>query len=310
MSQSQMAHKNYGKVAVLMGGESAEREISLKSGGAVLQALLDAGVDAQGIDVQTILSDTLYLDGFDRAFIALHGRGGEDGQIQGILEALNIPYTGTGVQGSQLAMDKIRSKQVWLSQGLPTPEFHSLGEQNLPPKITGFPVVVKPASEGSTIGMTKVLRQRDLPFAIEKAREYDAAVLVEDWIEGPEYTVAILNGETLPSIRIEAASGFYDYHAKYESHETRFFCPSGLSEEDEREIADLSRQAFSALGCESWGRVDFMRDESGKFWLLEVNTVPGMTDHSLVPMAAEQAGINFQALVLRILDTSMAKESV
>lgn len=310
MSQSQMAHKNYGKVAVLMGGDSAEREISLKSGGAILQALLDAGVDAQGIDVQTILSDTLHLDGFDRAFIALHGRGGEDGQIQGILEALNIPYTGTGVQGSQLAMDKIRSKQVWLSLGLPTPEFHSLGEQSLPPEITGFPIVVKPASEGSTIGMTKVLHQRDLTSAIEKAREYDAAVLVEDWIEGPEYTVAILNGETLPSIRIEAASGFYDYHAKYESNETRFFCPSGLNEEDEREIADLSRQAFLALGCEGWGRVDFMRDESGKFWLLEVNTVPGMTDHSLVPMAAEQTGINFQSLVLRILDTSMAKESV
>lgn len=304
MTQSRNLKRHYGKVAVLMGGDSAERAISLKSGQAVLQALQESGLDAIGIDFHMTNPNSLLENSFDRAFIALHGRGGEDGQIQKMLDAQGIPYTGSGVVGSELAMDKIRSKQKWLSVGLPTPDFQSLGPDADIPQLSTFPVVVKPASEGSTIGMTKVLCQSDLPTAIEKARSYDTAVLIEQWVTGAEYTVAILKGIALPSIRIEVPSGFYDYHAKYESNETRFFCPSGLSEQEELKIGQLAEQAFKVLGCRGWGRVDFMRDADEQYWLLEANTVPGMTDHSLVPMAAEKQGLTFQALVLSILDTS------
>lgn len=303
----------FGKVAVLFGGTSAEREVSLKSGRAVLDALLRQGVDAHGVDVvDSSVLETLRCGGFARAFIVLHGRGGEDGVIQGALETLGLPYTGSGVLGSALGMDKVRTKQIWQSCGLPTPAFRvlaSAGDLETAVADIGFPMMVKPAHEGSSIGMTKVERREDLEAAWRLAAKYDRAVLAEAWITGREYTASILGGQVLPLIRLETPRAFYDYEAKYRSDDTRYHCPCGLSADDERAHRDLALRAFAAVAASGWGRVDFMCDAAGQPYLIEVNTVPGMTDHSLVPMAARAAGIDFDALVLRILETAHPADS-
>ncbi len=299
----------FGKVAVVMGGRSAEREVSLKSGHAVLEALLNKGVDAHALDAAgSELLRALQQGKFDRVFIAQHGRGGEDGVLQGALELLGLPYTGSGVAGSALAMDKVRSKYVWQALNLSTPEFALLDEYSDFPAVVkklGLPLIVKPVHEGSTIGLTKVTQAGQLHGAWESARRYDADVIAERCIAGPEYTVSILGEEALPLIRIEAADGLYDYQAKYIADDTRYFCPCGLEQKRERELQQLALDAFRALGCSGWGRVDILCDVQGKPWLLEANTVPGMTGHSLVPMAARAAGISFDDLVWRILLTSL-----
>ena len=284
-----------GSVAVLAGGSSAEREISLRSGGAVLEGLRAAGVDAQLFDPA---SESIgQLQQFQRVFIALHGRGGEDGVIQGVLEHLGIPYTGSGVMASAIGMDKVRTKMLWRAAGLPTPAFCLAGEA-LPD--TGYPLMVKPAREGSSIGMHKVESADQLEAAIKEAARFDADILIEQWVQGEEYTVAILNGEALPAIRLETPNEFYDYDAKYQADSTRYHCPCGLDDAALAELNELALRAFDVIGCSGWGRVDVMRDEAG-FQLLEVNTVPGMTDHSLVHMAAKASGMSFSELVVRIL---------
>ena len=293
-----------GKVAVLMGGLSAEREVSLKSGAAVLEALKRRNVDAHGIDVSNDVIQALQSGHFDRVFIALHGRGGEDGVIQAVLESLQIPYTGSGVLGSALSMDKIKSKQIWHAASLPTPMFVTLNEQTRWGEVVagmGLPIAVKPAREGSSIGATCVKNAADLEAAWRIASEFDDVVMAEPWIKGKEYTVAILAGEALPMIRLETPREFYDYQAKYETNDTRYHCPCGLDEATEKRLQALSLKAFNMLGARGWGRIDVMMGENGHPWLLENNTVPGMTDHSLVPMAAKQAGINFDELVWRIV---------
>ncbi|MFP5344410.1 MAG: D-alanine--D-alanine ligase [Gammaproteobacteria bacterium] len=304
-----MDARAFGKVAVVMGGDSSEREISLKSGRAVHQALLNKGVDAHALDASGAeLLRALQQGGFDRVFIAQHGRGGEDGVLQGALALLGLPYTGSSVLGSALAMDKVRSKQVWQALGLPTPEFALLDEHSdfsSVEKKLGLPLIVKPVHEGSTLGLTKVTQAGQLHGAWQQARTYDTDIMAERCIAGPEYTASILDEQALPLIRIEAASGLYDYQAKYLSDDTRYFCPSGLEPKREQELRQLAQDAFRALGCGGWGRVDILCDAQGQPWLLEANTVPGMTDHSLVPMAARAAGISFDDLVWRILLTSL-----
>ena len=295
---------DFGKVAVLMGGTAAEREVSLKSGRAVLEGLLRRGVDVQGIDVRgpEVLAE-LREGGFDRVFIVLHGRGGEDGVIQGALETLGLPYTGSGVMGSAIGMDKLRTKLVWEGMGLPTPGFVLLREEaDLDTAAElGFPLMVKPAREGSSIGMTKATSIETLREAWSKAGEFDSEVLAEHWITGAEYTVAVLGDEALPIIKLETPHEFYDYDAKYFADDTRYLIPCGLDPAREAEIQTLALQAFKAVGASGWGRVDLMMDEENLAWLIEVNTVPGMTDHSLVPMAARASGIDFDELVWRIL---------
>lgn len=294
-----------GRVAVLCGGASAEREISLASGAACLAALRARGVDADRFDPA---EDSLHsLLAFDRAFIALHGPGGEDGTVQGALETLGIPYTGSGVLGSALAMDKLRSKWVWQAMGLATPAFRVLrDDDDLAPALAalGLPLFVKPLSEGSSLGTTRVDQADGLARAYRQARTYGEAVLVEQCIDGPEYTVALLNDAALPAIRIEVSDAFYDFEAKYRSDATRMVIPSGLSQSAESQLNTLCQRAFSALGASGWGRVDVMADAQGEFWLLEVNTIPGMTDHSLVPAAALAAGMSAEELVWQILLTS------
>lgn len=299
--------KAYGKVAVLMGGDSAEREVSLRSGAAVLAALQQRGVDAHGIDAGPDVLRRLETGAFDRAFIILHGRGGEDGVIQGALERIGLPYTGSGVLGSALGMDKYRTKALWRGLGLPTPESVLLtGAADLAAADgLGYPLMVKPSREGSSIGMTKVEDAQQLQQAWETARRYDASVLAERWILGREYTASVLLGEALPLIRLETPHTFYDYEAKYHADTTRYHCPCGLPPAQEAELQALCLQAFNAVGAEGWGRVDLMLDEQQQPWLIEVNTVPGMTDHSLVPMSARAAGIEFDELVMRILATSL-----
>jgi len=298
--------RDLGKVAVLMGGWSAEREVSLKSGRAVHDALLRRGVDAHAIDADRKVLDILAGENFDRVFIILHGRGGEDGVIQGALELLGLPYTGTGVMGSAVGMDKIRTKQLWQALGINTPvsaeirRGEDLDLEALIAKV-GLPMAVKPAREGSTIGITRVREPQELQAAIDAAFRYDDVLLAERWIHGGEYTIAILGEQVLPMIRIEPAADFYDYEAKYLSDSTGYHCPCGLPAAREMTLAALGRQAFKAVGASGWGRVDVMLDSDGKPWFLEVNTVPGMTDHSLVPMAAAAAGIDFDELVWRIL---------
>ena len=298
----------FGKVAVLMGGTSAEREISLKTGQAVFEALKRKHVDVTVMDVadQTFLA-SLQQTAFDRVFIALHGRGGEDGSIQGLLECLHLPYTGSGVLGSALAMDKYRTKQLWQANGLPTPKAVLLREREdlkrIPDEL-GFPVMIKPALEGSSVGMTKVTHPEQLQPAWEIAAQYRCEVMAEQYITGAEYTVSILDNQALPAIRLETPREFYDFDAKYYDAQTQYHCPCGLSPEQEQKLRALAVHAFLAVNASSWGRVDFMWDEAGQPWLLEVNTIPGMTDHSLVPMAAKAAGIEFDELVLRILATT------
>jgi D-alanine-D-alanine ligase len=295
---------DFGKVALLMGGWSAERAISLKSGTAVLDALRAAGVDAHGIDVDHRVAYALNEGGFDRVFIMLHGRGGEDGSIQGMLEVMGLPYTGSGVLGSALAMDKLRSKQIWRANDLPTPDYVVLeSEQDCEHALQqlGLPLIVKPVLEGSSIGMSKVEHQDDLAAALQLAMVCGGSVIAERWITGREYTAAILNRRVLPMIRLETPRQFYDYVAKYEATDTRYICPCGLEPAYEQALADTMLAAFDAVGASGWGRVDFMLDEQNQPWLIEVNTAPGMTDHSLVPMAAKQAGMDFGQLVVEIL---------
>lgn len=300
----------FGKVAVLMGGRSAEREISLRSGQAILDALQQRGVQALSLDAggDDFVSQ-LGRGGFDRAFIALHGRGGEDGVVQGLLESLGIPYTGSGVLGSALSMDKLRTKQVWAGAGLPTPTFTVLQRdadlQAVP--ALGFPVMLKPVREGSSIGMTKVEQERDLKKAWQEASRFDREVLAESWVYGVEYTAAIVADTALPLIRLETPREFYDYEAKYLADTTRYHCPCGLLEDVESGLQDLAMRAFRAVGASGWGRVDFFVDAAQRPWLIEVNTVPGMTDHSLVPMAAQVYGWDMPELVWRILESSMAE---
>jgi D-alanine-D-alanine ligase len=300
--------KAFGRVAVLFGGKSAERAVSLKSGAAVLQALQAAGVDAFGIDVGDDFLQRLASERIDRAFIVLHGRGGEDGSMQGLLECAGIPYTGSGILASALAMDKLRTKRVWMSLGLPTPNHAALASEDdcrAAAAELGFPLFVKPAHEGSSIGMAKVADVEALIAAWKDASQYDSQVLVEQMIDGPEYTVAMLRGQVLPPIGLGTPHTFYDYDAKYLANDTQYRIPCGLSAEKEAELKDLTARACEAVGTQGWARADVMQDASGKFWLLEVNTVPGMTDHSLVPMAARAAGLDFQQLVLAILADSV-----
>ncbi|MDH5593965.1 MAG: D-alanine--D-alanine ligase [Gammaproteobacteria bacterium] len=305
---SPVQQEQFGKVAVLMGGLSAEREISLKSGSAVLAALQRRGVNAHGVDVGHDVLQQLADGNFDRVFNILHGRGGEDGTMQGALEIIGLPYTGSGVMASAISMDKLRTKQLWQGIGLPTPAFEVLTDNtdlDAVVKQLGLPLMIKPALEGSSIGMSKVEKKEQMTAAYQTAAEYDDCVLAEKWITGSEYTASILGQEALPLIKLETPREFYDYEAKYQSDTTRYLCPCGLDSDKEQEIQALAMSAFKALGCSGWGRVDFMCDETGQPWLIEANTIPGMTDHSLVPMAARTAGIDFDELVVRILQTSM-----
>ncbi|WP_417502566.1 D-alanine--D-alanine ligase [Marinobacter sp.] len=293
-----------GRVAVFMGGDSAEREVSLKSGKAVLAALVSAGVDAFAIDVQGCLLKTVENPEFDRVFIALHGRGGEDGILQAILSQAGIPYTGSEVMASSLAMDKLRTKYVFAGCGLPTPKFKTMSAADEAEQIVQelrSPLSVKPSREGSSIGIRKVYTAVELAEAFEAATALDSSVLVEEWIEGPEFTVSLLQDRALPAIGLSTDHVFYDYDAKYLADDTRYRIPCGLAPEDEARLQNLALEAFRVVGCRTWGRVDIMQDAEGEFWLLEVNTVPGMTDHSLVPMSAKAAGISFEELVVRIL---------
>jgi D-alanine-D-alanine ligase len=296
---------DFGKVAVMMGGKSAEREVSLKSGAAVLAALRSCGVDAHGFDPQDKPLEALHAEGFRRVFIALHGRGGEDGTLQGALDLLAIPYTGSGVLASALAMDKWRSKLVWQASGLPVPEYLVLDDASdfaAAEARLGLPLFVKPSNEGSSIGISKVKRAGELRAAYELAARYDSCVIAEQFLGGGEYTVGILAGQSLPVIRIVPATEFYDYEAKYLREDTEYRIPSGLGEEREREMRDLALRAFAVLGGRGWGRMDLMLDAAGRMFCLEANTSPGMTDHSLVPMAAKSAGIPFAQLVVKLLE--------
>jgi D-alanine-D-alanine ligase len=302
--------RDFGRVAVALGGTSSEREVSLDSGANVLAALRARGIDAQPVDGIPALIEAALARRIDRVFNVMHGHrgGGEDGVLQGALAALGIPCTGSGVLGSALAMDKIRSKQVWIALGLPTPRYvrHRPGDGvREAVRELGLPVVVKPANEGSSVGISRVFGEADLPAAVALAARYDGELLIEQLIVGGEYTVGILGHEALPSIRIVPAGDYYDYHAKYVSNDTQYLCP-GLDGAAEDELRALALAAFEALGCSGWGRVDVMRDREGRNFLLEVNTAPGMTSHSLVPKAARQVGIDFETLCWRVLESSFA----
>jgi D-alanine-D-alanine ligase len=309
---SHVRDNDFGKVAVLMGGWSAERDISLLSGDAVLAALRHNNVDAHGIDVGRDIASVLAAADFDRALIMLHGRGGEDGAMQGLLEVMGLPYTGSGILGSALAMDKLRCKQVWAAEGYPTPEYMVLEtEQDCSNalELLGLPLIIKPALEGSSIGMSKVEAEAEMLPAFNLACQSNGAVIAEKWITGTEYTAAILNHRVLPMIRLETDRKFYDYVAKYEADDTRYICPCGLDQAKEQELGAIMLHAFDAIGASGWGRVDFMLDANQQPWLIEANTVPGMTSHSLVPMAAKQAGIGFNELVMEILGSSYERQA-
>lgn len=300
--------KDFGRVAVLFGGDSSERDISLLSGNAVLEALKRRGVDAHAFDPRDRSLATLAAD---RVWIALHGPGGEDGTLQGALEYLGVPYTGSGVMGSAIGMDKLRTKRLAQAIGVATADYVVLrGSHDFEIALErlGLPMIVKPATQGSSVGMTKVERESDLPAAYEAAAALESSVFAEPWITGKEYTVAVLQGRALPSIRIETPKTFYDYEAKYFRDDTRYFCPSGLSNQAEQHLANLALAAFDAVGASGWGRADFMADATGRPLLLEINTIPGMTTHSLVPMAARAVEIDFDDLVWRVLETSFTRK--
>ncbi len=300
--------RRLGRVGVLYGGLSGEREVSLQSGAAVAAALAEAGLDHVSIDIGTDAVAEIQAAQLDCAFIALHGSGGEDGSMQALLQYLGIPYTGSGVAASALAMDKLRSKQLWRGIGLPTPEFAVLAENSDWSALLaqlGGEVMVKPAHEGSSLGMTLARTAEELHSAYRVAAQLDQCVLAERLIRGGEYTVAILQGQALPVIKLETDHAFYDYDAKYLADDTRYLCPCGLSAEKEAELQQLALAAYASLGCRHWGRVDVMADAQQNFYLLEVNTVPGLTGHSLVPMAARAAGLSFAQLVLAILLASV-----
>ncbi len=305
---------DFGKVAVLFGGYSAEREISIRSGTGVLAALVRQGVDARAFDPALRPMDDLRREGFDRAFVALHGRFGEDGTVQGALELLGIPYTGSGVMASAVAMDKVFTKRVWTTHGLPTPKFEVVRRgdalRELPDRL-GLPMIVKPPHEGSTIGVSKVVGYSDVKDAFELAARYDDTVLAEQFITGKELTVAILgrdeHARALPVIEIRAPGGNYDYHNKYFGDDTQYLCPAPLAAEVAARVQSISVDAYRALECEGWARVDLMLDRDDEPWLLEINTSPGMTDHSLVPMAARAEGMSYEALVVAILASARLK---
>ena len=306
----------FGKVAVLMGGWSAERPVSLDSGEQVLAALQRQGINAHGVDVNRDNLLLLKNVGFERAFNILHGTGGEDGIVQSVLQVLDIPVTGSGVLASALSMDKLRTKQIWQSSGIPTPEYRLLDDASDFDEVVealGLPIFVKPVTEGSSIGMSRVDKAEDLPAAYAHASEYNPVVLAEAFVDGGEYTCAVLEGpeglQALPLIRVETPNSFYDFQAKYESDATLYHCPCGLPADTEAQLAALAVQAFRLLGARGWGRADFMLDDQGRPWFLELNTVPGMTSHSLVPMAAKQAGLDFDALVWRILEGTVGEAS-
>jgi len=302
---------DFGKTAVLYGGDSSEREISLKSGHAVLSALKRRGVDAHGFDPKDRPLQELKSEGFARAWIALHGPGGEDGAMQGALEWLGVPYTGSGVLASALTMDKLKTKRVVVGAGYSAPEYAVLSSAaDLPDalKRIGLPMMVKPASQGSSVGITKVKSAAELPRAFAEAHAIDPIVFAESFVSGDEFTVGVLHDQALPSIRIQPATEFYDYEAKYFRNDTQYHCPSGLTPQAEADLQAAALATFKVTDCFGWGRVDFMRDSrSGKFYFIEINTTPGMTDHSLVPMAARQAGIDFEELVWRVLESSFAR---
>ncbi len=301
---------DFGKIAVLMGGWAAERDISLVSGAAVLKSLQASGLDAHGVDVGRDILTVLDDGKFDRAFIVLHGRGGEDGVIQGALEILGLPYTGSDVLGSALGMDKYRCKLLWQGAGLPTPGY-ALAEREADlemAKELGFPLIVKPVREGSSLGIARADNQRQLLAAWRAAREYDCQVLIEQWIEGDEYTVAVVGSDALPVIKLETPNAFYDYAAKYQATDTQYLIPCGLDNDKEMSLQRLALQAFAITGGSNWGRVDFMMDADANPWLIEVNTVPGMTDHSLVPMAAKAVGMDFEDLTLKILAQTLGEQ--
>ena len=304
--------KDFGKTAVMLGGDSSEREISLLSGNAVLAALKRRGVDAHAFDPKDRPLQALRSEGFDRVWIALHGPGGEDGTMQGALEWIGVPYTGSGVLASALTMDKLKTKRVVVGAGYAAPEYAVLtGPADLNAALAriGLPMMVKPASQGSSVGMTKVKAAGELPAAFAEAHAVDPIVFAEAFVSGDEYTVSILHDAALPSIRIVPATEFYDYQAKYFRDDTQYFCPSGLNPKDEAELQAAALAAFKVTDCHGWGRVDFMRDRgTGKFYFIEINTTPGMTSHSLVPMAARQAGFDFEELVWRVLETSFSRE--
>jgi D-alanine-D-alanine ligase len=300
----------FGRVAVLYGGDSSEREISLLSGNAVLEALKARGVEARAFDPRDEPLSDLLVAGFERVWIALHGPGGEDGTLQGALEYLGVPYTGSGVMGSAIGMDKLRTKRLGAAVGVPTADFVVLtgpADFELTLQRLKLPLIVKPATQGSSVGMTKVERPEDLAPAFAAACKLEPLVFAERWIPGKEYTVAILQGEALPSIRIETPKAFYDYEAKYFRDDTRYFCPSGLAASAEAHLRNLALAAFEAAGASGWGRADFMMDAAGRPLLLEINTIPGMTSHSLVPMAARAVGIDFPELAWRVLETSFTR---
>lgn len=311
MNKNDFDVEAFGKVAVLMGGKSAEREISLMSGQCVFDSLLRSGVDAHAIDVKEDLLELLSKQGFDRAFIILHGRYGEDGAIQGVLEMLRIPYTGSGVAASALAMDKVRSKQILGCLNLPVLPTMVFDGMKKPQEIVaqfGLPICVKPVHEGSSNGVSRVNSIDELQVAYEAAKRFKDEVMIEPWIVGREFTVGILDHTALPVLELRVTSGFYDYQAKYFSNETQYFCPVDLPEADQTVLQELSLRAFDALGCFGWARVDFLQDQKGQFWISELNTIPGMTTHSLVPKAAACMGIDFDELVLRILSKTTMLE--
>jgi D-alanine-D-alanine ligase len=301
---------DFGRVAVLFGGDSSEREISLLTGNAVLTALQQRRVDAHAFDPRDLPLPELLGRGFARVWIALHGPGGEDGTLQGALDYLGVPYTGSGVMGSAIAMDKLRTKRLAQANGIPTADFVVLtGEQDFDHAVERLklPLIVKPATQGSSVGMSKVERAQELPAAFAAASAFETLVFAEPWLPGKEYTVALLQDAALPAIRIETPKTFYDYEAKYFRDDTRYFCPSGLSASAEAHLANLALAAFEAVGASGWGRADFMMDAAGRPLLLEVNTIPGMTSHSLVPMAARAVGIDFPELAWRVLETSFTR---
>lgn len=312
MTRSVKDPKEFGKVAVAMGGSAAEREISLNSGKAVLEALLRKKVDAVGVDIGDSPLKALAGHSFDRVFNIVHGRGGEDGVLQGFLQAIGLPYTGSGVLASAIAMDKLKTKLIWTALGLPTPRWMVLANDlDLARcgKDLGFPLIVKPAQEGSSIGLSKANNFEELSAARESAARYGCDLFAEVWITGREFTAGFLNDLRLPLIRLETPNQFYDFDAKYRSNATRYHCPAGLDDKLEQELRELAARACAALGVTGWGRVDLFLDQQDDPWLLEVNTVPGMTDHSLVPMGAAALGIGFDELVWKILETSMGRES-
>ncbi|GAB6140231.1 D-alanine--D-alanine ligase [Methylosoma difficile] len=300
--------QDFGKVAVLMGGSAAERPVSLRSGQAVYEALLSKGVDAIAVDVTGSPIEALAGLKVDRVFNIIHGRGGEDGVLQGVLDVLGIPYTGSGVMASALAMDKLRTKLCWQGYGLVTPKWcllKSVADIDGCIANLGFPVIVKPAQEGSSIGMSKANNREELVAALEVAAQYHCDVYAESWVTGKEYTVAVLNGKALPVIRLETPNAFYDYEAKYHATTTQYHCPCGLAADAEQQLQALAETASQVIGIKDWARVDVFIDNNGQYQLIEINTVPGMTDHSLVPMAARQAGISFEDLVWQILTGSV-----